>query len=405
MTSSLNSMVLRTFNIEIVMTEEVRRHWLNLLVQSRDAYNFCADTAVKEEVPLSLKAFHNALYQRMRDEFKELPAQAVIKVYKDVLAALRSIRGNKQRNAETPHREALSLQLDRHLYSRMSSEGIILSSDVERKRVLCPFKLYDKVRELFSTCPAKDPRIFYLGGRFFLSVPFECPTLPLQGENAVGVDLGMKRLFVTSEGKFFSDKGYLARRRKLRYLKRCLQGKGTKSSKRHLSKVRRKERNLSKDMVERATNALLSSTDASILVLEDLSKIKSKTSKTSEGYKRVRHNNAQSQVPYYIFKERLTQKAPLVGKQVETVSPMWTSQMDSRTSKRDGQRKGCRYYCSDGVVFDADHNAAVNIANRSKHPTSSVLPIDGKLLPLVGKAQSAALTPTTHKGCGQAHSL
>ena len=89
----------------------------------------------------------------------------------------------------------------------------------------------------------------------------------------------------------------------------------------------------------------------------------------------------------------MTHKAQLVGKQVETVSPTWTSQTDSRSNKRDGERHGCRYYCVDGIVLDADWNAAVNIGNRANHPLSSVLPIDGRLIPLSGKALSTASSP------------
>jgi IS605 OrfB family transposase len=115
--------------------------------------------------------------------------------------------------------------------------------------------------------------------------------------------------------------------------------------------------------------------------LEDLTKIKTKTSKTKEGFKRTKHNNAISQIPFFLFKERLTNKAQLVGKRVETVSPAYTSQTDSRTNKRDGIRQGCRYYCSDGVVLDADYNAAVNIALRANHPlSSSEPPLSGRVL-------------------------
>ena len=142
---------------------------------------------------------------------------------------------------------------------------------------------------------------------------------------------------------------------------------------------------MSKSQTYKAVNALLSSTDASVLVLEDLSKIKVKTSKTSNGYKRKRHNSMMSQVPFYTFKEILTYKAQLVGKRVETVSPTWTSQTDCETQKRDGERHGCRYYRSNGIVFDADWNAAVNIGLRSKHPISSSVPIDGMLTPLMGR--------------------
>ena len=122
---------------------------------------------------------------------------------------------------------------------------------------------------------------------------------------------------------------------------------------------------------------------------EDLSKIKVKTSKTEDGVKRKRHNNAFGQVPFYMFKQILTYKATLVGKQVVSVSPCFTSQTDSRSSKKEGIRSGCRFYCVDGVVLDADWNAAVNIAQKSKHPLSSnVLPIDGKLSFLSGRHSS-----------------
>ena len=72
----------------------------------------------------------------------------------------------------------------------------------------------------------------------------------------------------------FVDKEYLKKRRRLRYLRRCLQSKGSHSSKRHLNKLSHKERNVSKNEVEKACNVLLRNTDASILVLEDLTKIR-----------------------------------------------------------------------------------------------------------------------------------
>ena len=375
-------MTYRTYNIELTMSEETRNHWMTLLRQTRDAFNVCSSIVVSENVKLQLVPVHNTCYERLRERFPQVPSQGIIRVQKSVLAALRSIRSNKRKDASVPQKRSLSLQLDKRLYSNLSVNGISLSNGKPQKRELCSFILYDKVRELFSTCSFADPTIFARNGRLFLSVPFEVPSLPCKDNTALGVDLGIKRLFVTSEGKSFVDKEYLKERRKLRYLKRCLQSKGSHSSKRHLRKVFNKERNLSKDMVERSTNALLSSSDASIVVLEDLSKIKVKTSKTKEGFVRARHNNALSQVPLYLFKERLTHKAQLVGKRVETVSPAFTSQTDSRTNKRDGIRKGCNYICSDGVVLDADWNAAVNIALRANHPLSS------NLLPLSGRVQS-----------------
>ena len=392
-------MTYRTYNIELTMSEETHNHWMTLLRQTRDAFNLCSNIVVSEGVRLQLVPLHNACYDRLRETFPQIPSQGIIRVQKSVLATLRSIRSNKHKDASVPQRKQLSLQLDKRLYSNLSIDGISLSNGKPHKREVCGFVLYDKVRELFSTCTFTDPTIFARNDRLFLSVPFEVATPPCGGSTSVGVDLGMKRLFVTSEGKSFVDKKYLKERRKLRYLKRHLQSKGTHSAKRHLAKVARRERNLSKDMVERATSTLLRSTEASIIVLEDLSKIKVKTSKTNEGFKRSRHNNALSQVPFYMFKERLTHKAALVGKQVQTVSPAFTSQTDSRTNKRDGNRVGCRYYCSDGVVLDADWNAAVNIALRANHPLSS------SELPLSGRVRSTTQSPKTLSLIGKPTSL
>ena len=362
------------------MSDTTRNYWMDLLVQTRDAFNTCANMVTSAKTPLSLVSVHAQCYNVLREQFPQVPSQGIIRVQKSVLAMLRSIRGNKHKDASVPQMKSLVLQLDKRLYSNLSINGISLSNGKPQKRELCTFVLYDKVRELFSTCVTKDPTIIARDGRLFLSVPFEVQSLPCKDDTAIGVDLGMKRFFVTSEGKSFVDKEYLKQRRKLRYLKRCLQSKGTHSSKRKLQHLSHKERNVSKNQVEKACNVLLRSTDASILVLEDLTKIKVKTSKTKEGFKRTRHNNALSQVPFFLFKERLTHKAQLVGKRVETVSPAFTSQTDSRTNKRDGIRQGCRYYCSDGIVLDADYNAAVNIAHRANHPlSSSELPLSGRV--------------------------
>lgn len=307
------------------MSETTRNHWMSLLAQTRDAFNTCANMVTSAKTPLSLVAVHTQCYNVLREAFPQMPSQGIIRVQKSVLAMLRSIRGNKHKNASVPQMKSLALQLDKRLYSNLSINGISLSNGKPQKRELCTFVLYDKICELFRTCITKDPTIFARDGRLFLSVPFEVQSLPCKDDTAIGVDLGMKRFFVTSEGKSFVDKEYLKERRKLRYLKRCLQSKGSHSSKRMLQRLSHKERNVSKNQVEKACNVLLRSTEASILVLEDLTKIKVKTSKTKEGFNRSRHNNALSQVPFYIFKERLTHKAQLVGKRVETVSPAFTS--------------------------------------------------------------------------------
>jgi len=94
-----------------------------------------------------------------------------------------------------------------------------------------------------------------------------------------------------------------------------------------------------------------------------------------------------SQVPFGMLKDILTYKAPLLGKRIKTVNPAYTSQKDHR-GLSGGERKGCRFEASDKVMFDADWNAAINIALKyvqtkeahgTKHPISFGLPLRGRL--------------------------
>ena len=261
--------------------------------------------------------------------------------------------------------------------SRLRLSSISLCSANPGKRIDADIVKYPKLEEMFGKYPVHDPLIFKRDDRFFLALSFEVPEVPLKDETCIGVDLGERRFAITSDGLMLNDKEYNARRRRVRYLKRCLQKKGTKSAYRH--KLCKKEHRQSNDMCCRVANAIIESTDASIIVLEDLSRIKQKTSKTKDGKKRKDHNRRISQVPFYKLKQLLSYKALLAGKRVETVSPFMTSKTDCTTGKKNGTRKNRRFYCKNGTVLDSDWNAAINIARKSKHPFSFKMPLDGTL--------------------------
>ena len=407
-------MVIQTYNIQLRMSDTSFHFWNTLLTQAMDAYNTCCNFLVDNNIPLGLHEVHEAVYCMLREQYQLLPAQSVIKIYKDAMASIRSQRSNykkelkKNPNAkwQTPQKHNKSMHLDKRLYNNLTPDGICITGEVRSKRTKYEFIQYEQFQYMFEHYRVKDPLLFIRDNNIYLSVPFEVPDKPVLGNTCVGVDLGVKRLFVTSEGKAFRDKTYLRERRRVRYLKRCLKSKGTKSAKRHLKKCKHREYNLSNDMCQRACNVLIGSTNADVLVLEDLTKIKQRTSQTSNGFNRTKHNNMLSQVPFYKLKEMLTYKAPLAGKCVVTVSPKYTSQMDCRTDKRDGKRIGCRYYCSDNIVFDADWNASVNIAQRSKRPLSNtVIPRDGGIIFLSGRHLSVCQSSDCRKAVGQANVL
>ena len=274
------------------------------------------------------------------------------------------------------------LQLDKRLYSRLSGTKFRLNNGQSNHREDVFFKVYPRFTELFSKYQCCDPRVKYdeRSGEFFGCFSFIDPQPLPKDESMLGVDLGLKRIATTSDGDAYTDKPYLANRRKIRHNKRVMQAhkKRSHSARRKLRNMRRKEANVSKNFCHHLANKILK-TEKSIIIMEDLTAIKRSTSVTSEGHRRTRHNNMMSQVPFYMLKQILTYKAQALGKRVVTVSPEYTSQEDCRTGERSGVRKGCRYYCSDGRVFDADWNASINIRNRYKHSDSFNLPLDGGL--------------------------
>ena len=399
-----------TYNAELKFKDIAdQEYWTSLLEVSRLAYNECADIITTRKVHLDLQSVHNAVYYELREKFPTIPSQGIIKIYKDCISAFRSINSNGHTEHKVPTKKNLSMRLDKRLYSRLSLSSISLCSANARKRVDADIVKYPKLEEMFGKYPVHDPLIFKRDDRFFLALPFEVPEVPLRDETCIGVDLGERRFVITSDGLMLNDKEYNARRRKVRYLKRCLQKKGTKSAHRHFRNLSIKERNQSTDMCRKIANAVIQSTSASIIVMEDLSGIKQKTSKSKEGFKRKSHNRRMYQIPFYKFKQILSYKAPLYGKTVETVSPFMTSQTDCTTGKKEGTRKNRRFYCKNGTVLDADWNAAINIARKSKHPSSFKMPLDGALRTwkagCKSTTQSYISLPMETQGAVQDHTL
>lgn len=369
-----------TYNAELRFKDKVDYdYWSNILDMVRLAYNECANILELDKTHLDLKSVHNAVYYSLRKEFPIIPSQGIIKIYKECISAFRSINSNGYIEHKIPTKKNYSMRLDKRLYSKLSVDSISLCSEKSNHRAVAEIIKFPRLVELFKRYLTKDPIIFKRNGVFYLSISFDVPEIPPQNDNCIGVDLGVRRFAITSDGIMFNDKEYNARRRKLRYLKRCLQKKRTKSARNHKRKLAVKEAKQSTDMCYKMANAIIKSTDASIIVLEDLCNIKYTTSKNKVGFKNINHNRRMAQVPFYKFKQILSYKALLNRKRVETVSPFMTSQTDCITGKKDGIRKNRRFYCKESVVLDADWNAAVNIAKKSKHPFSFKIPLDGTL--------------------------
>jgi len=359
-----------TYNAELRTENE---NDMSLLMQMMHEHKVVVNKASELQFSKQLNSItilHKEFYYKTREEHRELPSQIVIKAEQESLSIYKAIKSNKHKIKKAFEKRNLSLRLDKRIYSKTKERNKIRITTYDGRKEF-EIMLYPKLQQLLDKCDYLDPLIYVRNGKLMISLVFDTtPVEPLKKTLCLGVDLGIRRVAACSDGRLIIDRKFNKEKRKLRYLKSQLQSKGTKSARKHLKKLKHKERNKNKNQTHLVVNEILK-TDANIIALENLKGIKAKKHK-------YQNKNAISQIPIFESRRILTYKAKNMGKHICLVSPTYTSQIDSITGIKEGLRKGCRFYAKNGLVYDADLNAAVNIARRSKHPISQGDLLDGQ---------------------------
>lgn len=361
-----------TYNTELIPTNPKDMSLIiSLMEEYRDVVNEASKVQFSDLKNLSaLRKFHNKFYYPAREKFPKVPSQVIIKAEQECLSTYKVIRSNKHKITSPFKKKNLSLRLDKRLYSHVKGDKYKIKITTKERKKEFQIVLYPKLEGLMSQYNFVDPLLFVRDGKLMISLTFDTAIEPLKTTLCLGVDLGIRRVAACSDGRLIIDKKFNKEKRNLRYIKRCLQSKGTKSSRKHLKKLRNKERNKNKNQTHLVANEILK-TSANLISLENLKGIKAKKHKNQ-------NKNAISQVPFFELRRVLTYKAKNMGKSVCLVSPAYTSQIDSVSGIREGERRGVRFYAKSGMVYDADINAAINIARRSKHPISQGNLLDGQ---------------------------
>lgn len=353
-----------TYNTKLIFqNNEDKQKIIQMLKAQRLAWNECSKVRFESVPKNSIVDLHKVFYKQFREKHQNIPSQVVISAQQSVLSAYRSIKSNKHKIKIPCKKHRLSIRLDHNTYSYKNNRLSIISLE---KRVKCQLYIYPKLQEYLNKYQFCDPLLFVKNNEIWIALTFKIQENISQNSLSVGIDVGCRINAATSEGNLYIDRKFNAEKRRLRYLKRCLQSKsdkGSKSAKRHLKKLRYRESNKNKNFSHHLSKKIIKDTNANVIVLENLKSIKVRKH-------RYQSKNRISQVPLYQLKQFLSYKAPIYGKTVISVCASYTSQIDSQTGKRDGKRQGRRYYSKNGKIYDADVNAAINIATRSKLPVS-----------------------------------
>jgi IS605 OrfB family transposase len=220
--------------------------------------------------------------------------------------------------------------------------------------------------------------LVYRDGNFFLycTIDFQEPAL-VEVHDFLGVDLGIVNLAVDSDGNTYSGEKVEKVRRRFAKTRRHLQRRGTKSAKRILKRLRRREsrfRRHENHGIAKRLVATAKDTGRGI-ALEDLTHIRSRT--TARRTQRSRHHGwAFGQLRAFI-----SYKAQREGVPVYVGDARNSSRICNACGRCDQQNRKSQsvFRCTQcGFSVNADDNAALNHRSRArgtcKLPSSAAVP-------------------------------
>ena len=206
--------------------------------------------------------------------------------------------------------------------------------------------------------------LVYQDGKFFLYATCDMPeNTPLEPDDVLGVDLGVKNIAVDNNGTGFSNEKVETVRKRVHKHRASLQNKGTKSAKRRLKKISRKESRFRTDTNHCVSKYLVKKAKDTncAIALEDLSGINSRIT--------VRKSQRSERLSWAFYQLRsfITYKAKLAGIPVVLIDPRYTSQKCNKCghtekANRQSQDKFCCVSC--GHEDHADCNGAKNIREK-----------------------------------------
>ena len=202
--------------------------------------------------------------------------------------------------------------------------------------------------------------LVYKKGKFYLFQTIDVPEEDVEDvEEFIGVDMGLLEIASLSNGKNFSSKKLNDYREKRQKVRSSLQSKGTKGSKKVLKRLSGKERTTSTIINHTISKQIvqLAKSEGKGIAIEDLKGIRFSVSKKGKKFRtRVGKWNFNQ------LRSFLTYKCLLNGVKLVVVPPAYTSKT-CHNCLHMGNRQGKKFTCSNcNSVFDADENAAKNIA-------------------------------------------
>jgi IS605 OrfB family transposase len=183
-----------------------------------------------------------------------------------------------------------------------------------------------------------------------------------QVDDYLGIDLGEKNIATTSDGEIMTSEIVEANRQRYQRMRKELQSKGTKSTRRKLKALAGRQRRFQADVNHQISKRLVSTAKRTNrgIALEDLTGIRTRTRVKGKERRAQRSNWSFAQLRTFI-----EYKARRAGIPVGVVDPAYTSQrcfVCGHINAANRKSQGEFLCCACGHTAHADVNAANNIS-------------------------------------------
>lgn len=294
---------------------------------------------------------HHALYRCIREKYK-LPANLVVTALRRASGTLKTAR-LKGRFEYRP----TFVGLDERTFT-LKSEAVSFSTHTG-KRVKAVLDIGKYQRDSLTGQKSTSATLVKAKSGFYINIVVISEVPDAAGGGVLGVDLGIRNVAVTSTSKKFDGKAIREYREKRWKIRASLQSNGTRGAKKVLRKLSGKEARAMTHRNHEIAKAIVTEAvknGCSIIAFEDLKGIRDRL--------RVPNKHRNRMVAFWAFAQLQTfteYKAAMKGIRILKINPAYTSQMCHKCGKR-GLRDKETFVCTTCGVFDADVNAAKNIA-------------------------------------------
>jgi putative transposase len=376
----------RTVCIRLQVTPEQDTILAATLSASRECFNAVAALGWERREKNGV-TLHQLTYTDLRKAHPELPSQLVISARMKATEALRSTFAlqKKGKKVSAPHWDRGMVRYDVRSF-RVEKDKAIVGLSTTAGRIKFPFEVHRQAERWlgraagFATADLlRRPSGWWL----HLVVDIKPPEFVPSGR-VVGIDLGINRPAVTSDARFLGQRKWKEIESRYFRLKRKLQSKGTKSAKRHLKKMRRRQRLFRRDCDHVLAKRIVESAGpGGVIVVENLTNIRSRTKQRGKRQRRRHHGWSYAQLRGFV-----ADKAEAAGSIVVAVDPRHTSQRCSKCGHVHRRNRSTQsiFRCREcGYEVNADLNGSRNVAWKY-HASIGKTEVGGQFvnLPIVG---------------------